>query len=122
MSGAVIKEEDAHEGRELRKLIRRSGLTQEDFALKLGMTVQNLSYHMRKRELTDDLKRLLKEKGIIPFSKSENEPENIENGVIPYNIPLKGKRMAKVLLPHDSTAKDIEILMSHLKLMKDSMD
>lgn len=122
MSGAEIKEAGSHEGGELRKLIRRSGLTQEDFASKLGMTIQNLSYHMRKRELTDDFKRLLKEKGILPFSKTENETENIENDAIPYNIPLKGKRMAKVLLPPDSTAKDIEILMSHLKLMKDSMD
>lgn len=123
MSEAVIKESSKNEGEQLRGIIRRTGLTQEEFASKLDMTVQNLTYHMRKSKLTDDFKRLLKEKGITLFSEIENKPaKEIENSDIPYNIPLKKSRMAKVILPKESKASDIDTIISHLKLMKDAMD
>lgn len=124
MSGAIVQSNIIHEGRELRKVIRRTGLTQEAFAAKLGMTVQNLTYHMRKPKLTGDFKRLLKESGITLFSEIENKVENGKENTedVPYNIPLKKSRMAKVILPKESKASDIDTIISHLKLMKDAME
>lgn len=118
--------ERAHEGRELRQLIRRSGFTQDDFAALLGMSRQNLGYHMRKDKLDDDFRRLLKEKGIALHG--DHLPKKMENNLaqsgeeIPYNIPLKKQRMAKVILPKESKGSDIDTIIEHLELMKKSLD
>lgn len=122
---ATLTKSNYHEGDELRLMVRRSGLTQDEYAANLGMTRQNLNYHMRKRIFDGDFKRLLHEKGIILSSDSTKKPEMFfaeheEN--IPFNIPLKKKRMAKVILPKDSKSADIDTVISHLKLMKDSME
>lgn len=124
MSTALTKP-DTHEGNELRKIIRRSGLTQEAFAEKLGMTTQNLNYHMRKHKLNGDFVRLLKEKGIVPFSEVENKPQKAENEPlegVPYNILLEKKRLATVILPKESKGSDIDTIIEHLELMKKSLD
>lgn len=127
MSEASVKVDSGkhHEGNELRKIIRRSGLTQEAFAENLGMTTQNLNYHMRKNKLNGDFVRLLKEKGIHLFSEIENKPEKVENESlegVPYNILLEKKRLATVILPRESKGSDIDTIIAHLKLMKDSLD
>lgn len=121
----VIPKPQDNEGAELRSYIRRSGYTQDEFAASLSMTRQNLSYHMRKRKFDDDFRRLLKENGIDLASTHTKKMENNSNesdSDIPYNIPLKKSRMAKVILPKESKASDIDTIISHLKLMKDAMD
>lgn len=131
MKGTVIQEAGVHEGEELRKYLRQKGFNQEDFAENiLGKTPQNLSYHMRKRKLSDDFKRLLKEKGIHLFSEIENKIENEAqsdqvdntNTQIPYNIQLKQKRLAQLRLPKDAKKEDLNLVIEYLQLMLKSME
>lgn len=68
----MTKDANTPEGDILRNYIRKSGVTQEEFAQKLSMTRQNLGYHMRKNKLDGDFKELLQKHGINIFSKMEN--------------------------------------------------
>lgn len=115
----ISSETSEHEGSILRNYIKRSGKTQDEFSAFLGMTRQNLSHHMRKPVLDDDFRRLLKEKGISLYSDNKLQSDSEE---IPYNIPLKKNRMAKVILPKGAKALDVDLIISHLKLMKGAMD
>lgn len=65
---------NVHEGELLRKWLRDSGITQEDFAGKLDMTRQNLGVYMRKEKLPANFKELIQVKGF-----SFNVNQNITN-------------------------------------------
>lgn len=52
-----------HEGVELKKKFKGTGREMGEIADLLGMTRQNLSYHLRKPKLEDNFKRLVSEKG-----------------------------------------------------------
>lgn len=56
-----------NEGKILRNKLKGTGKTMPEIASILGMTRQNLNYHLRKEILEDDFKRLLNEKGKLVF-------------------------------------------------------
>lgn len=62
---------NVHEGELLRKWLRDSGITQEDFAGKLDMTRQNLGVYMRKEKLPANFKELIQVKG-FSFNVNQN--------------------------------------------------
>lgn len=64
-----------NEGEILRNKLKGTGKTMPEIARVLGMTRQNLNYHLRKDILEDDFKRLLNEKGkhIFHVEHSQNE-------------------------------------------------
>ena len=78
-----------NEGEILRKYIRSSGKTQEEFAELLSMTRQNLGYHMRKDKLDRDFLNLLKSKGIDIFSKMEKEPNTYGEAIDLYEKTIE---------------------------------
>ncbi len=51
-----------HEGEALRSKLKASPVSMNEIADILGMTRQNLSYHLRKEQLDADFRRLIKEK------------------------------------------------------------
>lgn len=59
-----------HEGKELRRYVKDTGKTQDEFAESLGMTRQNLNVYFLKQELPQDFKKLLDDKGHLLFSKA----------------------------------------------------
>lgn len=48
------------------------------------------------------------------------------NGVsgerIPFNIPLKGRRTAQIIIPNDVSANDFDTIINWIRLMKESFD
>jgi SOS-response transcriptional repressor LexA len=52
-----------HQGEKLKKALRDRGITQEDFAISLGMTRGNLIHHMKKEVLDYDFVLKLRDKG-----------------------------------------------------------
>src|SRR5579859_5006429 len=58
----MSKTDKVHEGSQLRKYIRSTGATQEEFAAKLNMTRQNLNYHLQKEKLDSAFKDILEKR------------------------------------------------------------
>jgi hypothetical protein len=50
--------------------------------------------------------------------KSESKTNPIFQDSIPYNIPLKGKRPAQLLVPSDIQSRDFEFIIDFITLMK----
>lgn len=80
-----------HQGERLRVLFKELKLTQDEIASKLGMTRQNLNYHLRKEELDGNFVRLLKEK--IGFTSLTNGfSKTVQTNVIEEAAPPKYQR------------------------------
>lgn len=69
------------EGEILKNRLKGTGKKMPEIALILGMTRQNLNYHLRKDKLDNDFKRLLKEKEKFIFHlENIHEKIQIEDG------------------------------------------
>ena len=77
---------EKHQGEELRNYLKGKGLEMQDVAERLGMSRQNLSYHLRKQYLDGDFMRLVSEKMQIDFPLVKEESEG-NNKDVSMSIP-----------------------------------
>lgn len=65
---------------------------------------------------------------VLKTQTSVNNFTNTEEAIVPnselinYNIPIGKQRIAVITLPLNAGAKDIDKIISHLKLMKEAME
>ena len=69
-----------HQGNELKLLIKSSGQTMNEVSEILGMTRQNLNYHLRKEILDEDFLRLIFNKLNIDFKNVKFDKKIVSQG------------------------------------------
>lgn len=77
--------------------------------------MQNFRY-MKNHIPDDELKRLIDECGVTLYS------DKILKAKIIYNIPLKKKRLAQIVIPRLIKQSDIDMIIRHLKLIKNVIE
>jgi phage repressor protein C with HTH and peptisase S24 domain len=93
-----------HEGEALRSKLKASPITMNEISEILGMTRQNLSYHLRKEVLDGDFRRLIKEK-----LQTENKFSIMSDAQAYYQSRIDGTPIYDI----EATAGNLE-LSSHI--------
>ena len=73
-----------------------------------------------RSEQSNDNHRRVKEKIIEPEIHSQSYSNSDDN--IPFNVPLKGRRTAQIIIPNDCKASDFDTLINWIRLMKESFE
>lgn len=64
-----------------------------------------------------------KQASYTPTTVEERKPSIlVDTGSMPFNIPLKGRRTAQVIIPNDSKASDFDTIINWVRLMKESYE
>lgn len=92
------------EGESLKNELKGTGRKMDEIAKLLGMSRQNLNYHLRKEILEDDFKRLLAEKRSSIFHMENRMDENdvqsrllrIEANLEVFQISIAGLKSKKI--------------------------